>query len=511
MGTFVAADAQRGASDGRMNTRHVGLAQTAVHGTIWIAASRGLSTPLQLVILAVLARLLLPEDFGLFAMVVLVIDFMSTIGEWGIKSAVISRRDLTDTDLSTLFWLQVGSGVLLAGLTFFLAPLVAGMYREPRLTHLTRLIAPWSVFLTFGMIPMGLLEKRLDFRRVAFLEMLALLLAAVGSITMAVRGWGVLSLISLSMGSGGLLSVFAFVTTGWVPRFRFRPAALRQVVRFGLNLTGNSILNYLTNQMVSLLIGRYLGVKMLGYYALSTRITLYPVMAVVGVVRRVLFPILASIQCDSDRMRKGFLRAVSCISVVTFPALGALFVSAPDVVTEVLGDQWRPLIPLVRVFCLVGVVQSAQGIIGPLFLTLDRTGWLLGLNMLNLPLTVIALGVGLRWGLHGVALASLMASCIIGIASLGVMSRVLKLSAGGFLTALAWPTVSLVAVATGVALARQLAGAEDTGVINRLILELVIGGLAGALILWIGKAPVLIDLIGAYREVVGRVSMHPRA
>lgn len=494
-----------------MRTRHQGLAGTAIHGMMWIATSRGLSIPLQMGILAILVRLVQPEDFGLFAMIVVVIDFIAIFGELGIKSAIISRRDLTDTDLSTLFWLQVGSGVLMAGLTASLAPLVAGMYREPRLIHLTRSIAPWFVFFAFGTIPQGLLEKRLDFRRVALLEMLAVLLAGVGSIAMAVRGWGILSLVFQSVGSGALLSLFAFVAIGWVPQFRFRPAALRQVVRFGLNLTGNSMLTYLTSQTVNLLIGRYLGAKMLGYYALSTRITLYPVTVVGSVVRRVLFPILASIQNDSLRMRQAYLRAVSCVSVVTFPALGALFVSAPDVVVGVLGHQWQPLIPLVRVFCLAGVVHSALNVTGPLFLTLDRTGWLLGLNMLNLLVTAIAVGAGLQWGVHGVALASLMASVILGIASLWVMSRMLGLSVAHFLSALAWPAISLVAVAAGAALWRQFAGVEDSGVINRLILELASGGLAGALVLWIGKAPALMNLLGAYRELVlGRAVVNPR-
>lgn len=495
-----------------MSTKHVGLAQTAALGSIWISASRGLSITLQLGILAILARLLQPEDFGLFAMIVVVTDFIGTVQEWGIKAAVISRRDLTDADLSTLFWLQLGSGVLLVGLTILLAPLVAGMYREPQLTHLTRLIAPWFVLLIFGMIPMGLLEKRLDFRRIAILEMLALLLAGAGSITMAVRGWGVLSLMFLSMGSGGLRSIFALIATGWVPRFCFSPATVRRVVGFGVSMTGNNLVTYLTAQMVNLLIGRYLGAKILGYYTVSTRITLYPVKTVLEVLRRVLFPILASIQHDLDRIREGYLRVVSCVSVVAFPALGALFVSAPDVVTVVLGDQWRPLIPLVRVFCLAGLVEFVLVAIVPLLFVLDRYGWILALNMFNLLLLAIALGVGLRWGLYGVALASLTASVISGIAALGVMNRMLKLSVGDFLAALAWPTISLVAVAVGTALSRQLVSVEETGVINRLILELVSGGLAGALILWIGKAPVLMDLIGTYREVVlGRVFMNPRA
>lgn len=495
-----------------MSTRHIGLAQAAVHGTIWIAVARGLSAPLQIGILAILARLLLPEDFGLFAMILVVIDFLLIMGEWGIKSAVISQRNPTDTDLSTLFWLQVGSGVLLAGLTALSAPLLADMYREPRLIHLTRVIAPWFVFHAFGMIPMALLEKRLDFRRAAILEILSLLLAGAASIAMAVRGWGVLSLAFLSVGSGVLLSVFAFVATGWIPRFRFRPAALREAVRFGLNLTGSHIVAYLTSQMISLLIGRYLGAKMLGYYALSTRITLYPVTALGSVVRRVLFPVLASIQRDSDRMRKAYLRAVSCVSVVTFPALGALFVSAPEVVVGVFGHQWQPLIPLVRAFCLVGIVQAAVGVTQSLYLILDRTGWLFGLTLLHLLATALALAVGLQWGLHGVVFASLIASVISGSAALGVMSRVLRLSVRNFLAALAWPTISMVAVAAGTALSRHLISVEETGVITRLILELAGGGLAGASVLWIGKAPAFVDLIGTSREVVlSRMFMNPRA
>lgn len=476
-----------------------GLQRTAVSGVLWVGVSQLLRIPVQVGITAILARILLPEDFGLFSMILVIVDLLSVVVGLGIGSAIVSRDELTEDQLATLFWLQLGLGLGLAALTVLLAPAAVLVYEEPRLGPLTRWLAVAFVLGPPGTVPMGLLERRLAFGRVALIETGAVLAAGAFSVGMALRGWGAASLVFLWLGTVGCQSAFALIAVGWTPRLRFRTRDLGSVVGFGLNLTGNRILYYVGRHLDSVLVGRYLGATTLGYYGLGYRMTLHPVLSMLGgVVGRVVFPVLSSMHLHKGRIQDAYLRILRCATAVSFPALAMLFVSASDVVAIFFGEQWASMIPLVRIFCVAGVVRTAAATLEPLFLAMRRADLLLRLSAVALPVIAVSLSVGLRWGAPGVAVGSLVSSLILGTVMFGFASRMLALTMGELASALGWPLACLVAAGAGAAASHYVIGPGEGHTLYRLVLDWLGGGAAALALLWVGRAPVLMDLTAVW-------------
>jgi len=478
------------------------LRLTATRGIAWIGVAQCLRGLAQIGIFAILAHTLPPEDFGLFAMLAFLVDLFAVVVGLGIGPVIVNRKELDDAELSALFWLVVGIGAVLAVMTVTLAPLVSAFYGEARLDSLTKLLALSFVLGSVGTVPMGLLEKRLAFSRIALVETLSVLLAGLISIKLASDGWRAASLVFLPVGSLGLRSIFALVVAGWKPRFSFGLVHLRRVVEFGLSFMGHKLLYCLVRHADNFLVGLYLGATALGYYALAYRFTIFPLLLVVGMVGRVMFPILSSIQNESKRVREGYLRTMLGLASVVLPSLGGLFVLAPDILTFFLGDRWQALIPLVRVFCVAGAFQTAVATTEIVFLSAGRPGLLLALGTATFPIAVVPLGLGLIWGLQGVAIGFMASSVALWVPYQIVANGLLGLPASRLLRALKGPACAMVAAGMGMALGGKLFEMSGIGVIPRLALELVAGGFISVMVLFATRTPELADVMVAWREAL---------
>ncbi len=486
--------------DRRSGRRRLGVA--AVQGVAWIGAAQGVRIPLQLAIFVIMARILQPEDFGLFGMVALLIDLLYVVPGFGVTATIVSHQEFDEEDVSTLFWWQTGVGVLMTAVTILAAPLVSQLYGEPRLIGLTKLLALSFLMAPPGMVAMGWLEKRLAFSRLAMLEVSALALAGAVSVGMALRGWGAVSLVLFPIATLAFQSMFALVAARWAPRFCFRWSVVSRAMGFGVGFTGVQVLNYLSRQIDIVLVGRYLGAAMLGYYALAYRLVLHATLAVAGIVVRVMFPIIASIQDRPDRFREAYLRALSGVATLWFPVLSAVFVSAGDVVRIAFGDAWQPLVPLVRIFCAVGMFQCTMATTGPVFWARRRMGLMMAVMAVAIPVVGISVGVGLQWGVEGVAVALLGASVVVSTITHGVANRILGLSPRHFLRALAWPAVFMVTVGIVSAAVQQVLGTGETRGLDELALVVGMGLGTGVAVLWFGRAPVIADVVALGRGVL---------
>jgi PST family polysaccharide transporter len=161
-----------------------------------------------------------------------------------------------------------------------------------------------------------------------------------------------------------------------------------------------------------LIIGKLLGSTFLGYYSLAFQIMLYPVTYVAAVIARVLFPTLSLLQNERDRLRLACLKAAGAVAFVTFPIMAGLFVVADDFVTTVFGTKWAPMIPLLRILCVVGALESIGATASTIFLSTGETRKMLRIALVSAPLTLVALALGLPWGLVGVTTSFALASVV---------------------------------------------------------------------------------------------------
>lgn len=350
------------------------LKKSAASGVKWTTVSSVAITVLQFIQLAVLARLLSPEDFGLMAMVAVVIGFAAAYADMGISAAIIHRQDATREQLSSLYWLNLLAGVLVYLVVLALTPVIVALYDEPRLSKLI----PW-ITLTFLINPLGtqfqlLLQKNLRFRRLALIEISAALVGASVAIVAALLGQGVFALIWGTL-SSNMTSALLLLSVGlreWRPQWYFRYADLTGYLSFGCYQMGERSINYLNSALDQLLVGSLLGAQALGYYKLAWSLAIQPIGRINPILTRVAFPLFARIQNEPERLQKGFLLVLRMLSTVNAPLLLGLAAVAPVLIPVVFGTQWMPAVPLVQVLAFVTLMRSTGNPVGSLLLAKGR-------------------------------------------------------------------------------------------------------------------------------------------
>jgi PST family polysaccharide transporter len=381
------------------------IRQQAFTGLKWSSFSQLGRQGMQFVTTIVLARLLDPADFGLMGMATVVTGFILLFRDLGTASAVIQRSQPTPNLLSGLFWVNVSFGLVAAVLLYLFAPILSGLYNEARIVPLLRLLALSFIISGLGTLHQALLERGLEFGRLARVELIATLAGAAVGIGSAVAGQGVWSLVYQTLTVTSVTTVLLWVFSPWRPMFVLGLGEVRQVMGYSLNLTGFNIFNYFARNADYLLIGRYLGATELGYYTLAYRLMLYPLQNISAVVGRVMFPVYVRMRDDNARFRRTYLRVAGSIAFLTFPLMLGLLVLAKPFILTFFGASWQPVVVLLQILAPLGMAQSIVSMIGSIYQAKGRTDLLFRWGMFASTLFVVAFVVGLKWGVVGVAVA----------------------------------------------------------------------------------------------------------
>ena len=384
------------------------LRSQAVSGAKWTTASTVATTSLYFLRLAILARLLSPQDFGLMAMIMVVIGFAQAYADMGISNAIIYRQDATRGQLSSLYWLNIMAGAAVFFIVLAVNPLIVAFYKEPRLASLL----PWAA-LVYLISPIGqqfqiLLQKNLLFRPLAIIETASAFCGFVTAVGFALAGAGVFSLIIGQLADTGTraLSLAGIGLGKWRPRMRFKRSDLQGYLGFGLYQMGERSINYLNSNLDKLLIGSLLGAQELGYYSLAWNLAIQPVAKINPIITKVSFPIFAKVQHDIVALRKGYLRMLKMLSSINFPLLVGMAATAPAFIPVVFGQEWLPAVFLLQVLAFVAVLRSMGNPVGSLLLAKGRAdlGFKWNVMLFVTQLSGVYLGAKLG-GMQGVVLA----------------------------------------------------------------------------------------------------------
>jgi len=371
----------------------------------WSGLAQLLRQLLQFAISVMLARLLNPQEFGLIGMILVFTGFVNIFGDLGLGAALIQRSKLEPRHLNTVFWLNIATGLLLTGAFIIAAPVIAKFYGEPALYSITMVIALNFFIGSFHYVPNSIFQKNMDFRRLAQIEIIALILSGVVAINMAFFGLGIWSLVAQTLILTLVTVILIWRFSSWRPSFSWDKKAFKELAGFSSNLTGYNIFNYWARNFDNLLIGKYIGSAALGIYARAYSLMLLPLSQIASVVSKVMFPALASIQDDITRVKKVYLRLNRTVALITFPMMIGLFVVADSFIHVVYGAKWQAVIPLLKIFCLVSLEQSIGAGVGLIFNSQGRTDIQFRLSIFSGVVRAIAFIIGLRWGIIGVAIA----------------------------------------------------------------------------------------------------------
>ncbi|MGZ4945460.1 MAG: MOP flippase family protein [Halobacteriota archaeon] len=412
------------------------LKTKTLHSIGWSATSQVARLLMQILISAILARLLTPSDFGLIAMIVVFSSFVAIFSDFGLSSAIVQRKEIPDGALSSIFWIGVSLGALLTLAFATSAPLIAAFYSDPRLTPLVVFVSTTFFIGSFGYVPNALLTKNMNFKAIAIIGICALAIAGPISIFLAFSGYGVWSLAWNTVLSTAITVVLTWIYARWVPHFSVELRQVKGLLGFGMNLTGNSFVGYFQRNLDNLLIGKFLGSTPLGFYNLAYNLLLFPLTNVSDVVGRVMFPALSLIQHDKQKVREAYVVANRYIAAVSFPMMTWLLILAPELIRVVYGPKWVSAILLVQILALAALEQSIGNNVGWIFLSQGRTDVLFKLSIFTTIIVAIAFAAGLRWGVEGVAIAYTIATYLLAYPVFAIAFRLVDLKVRYFLAKL---------------------------------------------------------------------------
>ena len=389
------------------------LRKRTVKGITWTIASQLARLLITLVVTVILARLLSPKDFGLIAMVAVFSNFFAMVNDMGLASAIIQKSEVTEEELSSAFWVNFLEGLAVTVVFLALAPVIAGFYSKSVLKPIIMVMSILFTISSLGMIQSALFSKRMDFRTLAIVEIVAVASGGGVAVAMAATGFGVWSIVSQSLVGSFVLAVLLFVLSGWKPRLLLRWKPIKGLLGYGLPLMGFNFLSYFIRNLDNLLIGKYLGASQLGYYDIAYRSLMFPLINISTVFGRVMFPALSHLEDDKARVRSAYISATRYIAVVTFPLMAGLAVLAPQLVRVMLGAKWERAIFLIQVLALVGGLQSLMYAQGWIYLSQGRTGVLFVVGIIVGPVYAGSFIAGLHWNVEGVAVAYAIATFLL--------------------------------------------------------------------------------------------------
>ena len=353
--------------------------------------------------IAVLARLLTPEDFGVAAMAGILLTLFQLVGDWGLTTASTQRRSVDHYQISNLFWINTVIGLTLAGIAALLSPVMALIFDEPRLTGAAIVLALTLVAIGLGAQHEALMNRRL---RYTSLQMISVGSAAIGiavGVTAALAGAGFWSLICMHVTTQGARTVLYWIVLDWRPS-RARPEIdVRPVLSFATGLVPSRLLYYLSRRFGTILLGAVGGATDVGLFHQAQNVAMMPASYLVQPLQRVVPASLSRLQDDTSAFERMFVHTLTMITVCGCGMLGFMAAEAPALVGLVLGPQWMSTIPIARWLTLAGMAFLVAVATGWVFVSLGAGGVLFRVRAIRLAASIAGVVIGWRWGAVGVA------------------------------------------------------------------------------------------------------------
>ena len=458
------------------------------------------SSLLRVASMMILARLLEPKDFGLIGMATAFTGILFLFRDFGLSTATVQRAAVTERQSSTLFWINVLLGAILALITTLCAPLVASFYHEPRLVWVTRLVATGFLFNGAGVQHSALLQREMRFTAMALIDIFSLAVSTAIAIIAAVAGYGYWALVAMtvSLPLGSTLALWW--ATQWIPGLPRRGIGLRSIMHFGGTVTLTSLVLYLAFNLDKVLLGRFWGSEVIGIYGRAYQLIRIPIDNLNNTVGEVAFSALSRVQDDLVRLRRYFLKGYSLVLALTLPITVACGLFPEDIVDVLLGPKWRPAAQIFRFLAPTILVFAISNPLGWLLTSLGMVGRGLRIALVLSPIMVIGYLIGLPHGATGIALAYSAAMLLWMFPIIAWAVHGTGISFRDVVMVVGRPLISIAVAGVIAFVGRQLYG-HMMPVLPRLILECaILFGIYFALLFYVaGQKDIFLDIMRSWR------------
>lgn len=319
---------------------------------IWKILERGGTQGIQFIIQIFLARLLSPNDYGILALITVFIAFANVFVQSGFNTALIQKQNADEKDFSSVFYMSLLVAGILYILLFFLAPLIASFYKIKELVNIVRVLSITLIFGAFNSIQNAVISKKMDFKKLFYSSLGAIIISGMIGIIFAYKGFGVWALVFQQLINQISICIILFFTVKWSPKLLFSFKRLKLLFSFGGKLLCSALLDTGYREMTNLIIGKVYSPATLGYYNRGYQFPSLIVSNFNGSIQSVLFPALSSVQDNKTRVKELTRRTIVTSSYIIFPLMIGLGVIAEPMVKLLLTEKWLPCVPFLRIFCL---------------------------------------------------------------------------------------------------------------------------------------------------------------
>lgn len=479
-----------------------GIGVRAVHGMLWTYLSVAGSKLLVFFSTVVLARVLIPAEFGQVGFALLIISYMDTVGDLGVSSALIYEREKPEEAANVTFIVSVAMGLTWFATAFAIAPLVADFFHDPGVVPIIRVMALVFVINSLGNTHDALLRRDLEFKKRIVPDFAMALVKGLCSIALAFGGWGSWSLVLGQLIGASAATIALWAVVPWRPGLQATWNTARGMLRYSGKIVLVDVISAVVYNADYVVVGRLLGSAALGLYTLAYRTPELLITMVIWVIGKVTFPVYSKLRLDPAGLSNAFLMTLRYLSLVTLPAGMGLAVLGGIFVSDLYGANWVSATLTMQALALVCSLRSLGSHAGDVYKATGHANILIKLGLLRAALLVPAMVWGARYGILGVALAQLVITAGSTLLNLYVAGRVLSLSAWSLLREFRVATVASVAMVLVLQLLLPFLVAMPKGV--GLAIGVCTGACVYALMVWLTGR----DIIEQVRTTLfkGRVS-----
>jgi len=432
------------------------LAKKVVQSGLWVFALRVASRALGFIRTIILARILVPEDFGLLGIAILAISALDTFSQTGFHAALIQRKENLESYLDTAWTVSVIRGFFLFLVLLLIAPLIANFFNTPHAVLVIRLIAITALFSGCTNIGIVFLQKELEFRKKFIYEFSATVINLSVAISLAFVMRNVWALVWGILSAGFVRLFMSYIIHPYRPRVEFDRKKFMHLFGFGRWILGASVLVFLITSGDDLFIAKALGVTALGLYQLAFLISNLPTTEITHVISQVTFPAYSKLQFNLPKLNGAYLKVLKITTFVSTPIAAGIFTLSSEFTQIFLGTKWMSIVPLMKILIISGLVRSIQATTGPVFLAVNRPDiepkWQM-VRLLVLALTIYPLFCWI--GLVGISISVLLSNIAVTIGFSLMVLQITKCGLKDFFKPIIIPVLNVLIMAFLIALVKD--------------------------------------------------------
>lgn len=377
-----------------------------IKSTFWSSVQRFGSLAIGFISNLVLARLLCPEDFGVIGLIMVFVGIADVLVDGGLGNALIQKKEIDKKDISTVFTTNLLFSTFLFLLLFFLAPAIANYVNVEKFDIFLRVEAIMVLLRAFIVVPSSLINREMDFKKLATIHLLVNAISTIIAITLASCGFGVWSLILRNISLDAFTLLFLYFVKRIPLSLSIYKDSFKQLFSFGIFVAAANLVEGLYSNILSFILGKKFSVKELGYYNQAHSLEQIPVYSITSILNQVFFPFLSKQQSDLRKMTNDLIKSFRVMSFFIYPLMFFLICFAEPIITLLYSEKWLPAVPFFQILCVIGFTNFMYHLNRSVLKAIGKSKLLFLLQIAVSLLGLLLIILAIRFGIYAVVIAS---------------------------------------------------------------------------------------------------------